>query len=261
MPDTIDPPPAEPAPLRPVSDGRGGTVWTCQPCRLPTRRRTAVRTRDVMTRDVISVGPDTSAKRAAQVMAEHGFAALPVVDPGNRLLGIVATADVLRDRVPGDPRLHVRREIEHPAATLPMLVREVMTTAVRSVTPDDDLADVAHLLVGARLRSLPVVDRDVVVGIVSRRDVLRTLARDDADIHRDVLRLVEGYTGDPGCWDVRVDDGVTTVRRTRGAPGISRAVEEFAVQRLATSVPGVLSVHVLPSSPVTRPPVSPEARP
>lgn len=136
-----------------------------------------------------------------------------------------------------------------------------MTTQVRTATPDDDVADVAQLLVEARLRSVPVVDKGVVVGIVSRRDVLRTLARDDADIRRDVLRLVEAYTGAGGCWDVRVDDGVTTVRRTSGAPGVSHAVEEFAVQRLATSVPGVLSVHVLPSSPVVRPRRRPVVRP
>lgn len=220
-----------------------------------------MRTREVMTRDVVTVRPDTSAKHAGELMAERGFAALPVVDDRNRLLGIVAEADVLRDRIPEDPRLHARRDIERPAATLPLLVEGVMTTAVRTVSPDDDVADVAQLLVDARLRSMPVVDQDVVVGIVSRRDVLRTLARDDADIRRDVVRLVEDYTGDVGCWEVQVDDGLTTVRRTSGAPGVSRAVEEFAVQRLATSVPGVLAVHVLPASSVAHPPVRPEARP
>ncbi len=65
--------------------------------------------RDVMTREVVTVGPETSAGYAAEVMAEHGFAALPVVDGDGRLVGIVAEADVLRDRMPPDPRLHLRR--------------------------------------------------------------------------------------------------------------------------------------------------------
>ena len=220
-----------------------------------------MRTSDVMTRTVVTVGPETSVKHAGELMAERGFAALPVVDDGNRLLGIVAEADVLRDRIPEDPRLHQRRDLGHSAGKLPMLVREVMTTAVRTVAPDDDIADVAQLLVEARLRSVPVVGHGVVVGIVSRRDVLRTLARDDTDIRRDVLRLVEGYTGDPGCWDVRVDDGLTTVRRTRGAPGVSRAVEEFALEQLVTRVPGVVAVHVLPPSAEVASPVLPPAVP
>jgi CBS domain-containing protein len=62
-----------------------------------------VQARDVMTHEVVTVGPDTSAKYAAEVMAAHGFAALPVVDAADRLVGIVAEADVLRDRMPQDP--------------------------------------------------------------------------------------------------------------------------------------------------------------
>jgi CBS domain-containing protein len=205
-----------------------------------------------MTTEVVTVGPDTSAKYAGELMAEHGFAALPVVDDDGRLLGIVAEADVLRDRLPQDPRLHLRRdglERDDAREDVPLLVRGVMTTAVRSVEPTSDLADLARLLTGSRLRSVPVVAGDALVGIVSRRDVLRALVRPDADIRADVLRLVEAYTGDLGCWDVQVTEGVTSVRRTRGAPDVSPAVEEFALRRLVTTVPGVVAVHVLPAVP------------
>lgn len=208
--------------------------------------------RDVMTREVVTVGPDSSAKHAGELMAEHGFAALPVVDGGNRLVGMVAEADVLRDRIPEDPRLHLRRDTEHRDA-VPLLVGGVMTTAVRSVEPPADVADLARLFVDAHLRSVPVVEDGVVVGIVSRRDLLRAMVRPDTDIRADVLRLVEGYTGDPGCWDVRVTEGVTTVRRTQGTPEFSHAVEDFAVQRLVTTVPGVVAVHVLPTVPAPAP--------
>lgn len=209
--------------------------------------------RDVMTREVVTVGPDTSAKYAGELMVEHGFAALPVVDPDDRLLGIVAEADVLRDRIPEDPLLHLRRDTHDEDVVLPLLVRGVMTTAVVTVEPSADVADLARLLVDGRLRSVPVVEDGVVVGIVSRRDVLRTLVRPDADIRSDVLRLIEGYTGDLGCWDVRVTDGVTSVHRTSGTPQVSRSVEEFALQRLARTVPGVVAVHVLPDVPAPAP--------
>ena len=140
---------------------------------------------------------------------------------------MVGEADVLRDRVPSDPRLHVRRDAEQHDVALPLLVRGVITTAVRSVEPRSDVADLARLFVDGHLRSVPVVEDGVVVGIASRRDVLRLLIRPDDEIRADVLRLVEGYTGDLGCWDARVTEGVTTVRRTKGAPEVARSVAAY----------------------------------
>ncbi|RBY82388.1 hypothetical protein DQ238_03570 [Geodermatophilus sp. TF02-6] len=209
-----------------------------------------------MTREVVTVGPETSAKYAAEVMAEHGFAALPVLDDDDRLVGIVAEADVLRDRLPQDPRLHVQRsEPPKPPASL---VHGVMTRGVRTVEPTADLADVARLFVDDRLRSVPVVDGERLVGIVSRRDLLRTLVRPDEQIRDDLLRLVEGYTGELGSWSVSVSDGLATIRRTRGVPDPSAEVEEQAVSALARTVGGVVGVRVLSSGdPGTPAPASP----
>ena len=177
--------------------------------------------RDVMTREVVTVGPDTSAKYAAEVMAGRGFAALPVVDDAEHLVGIVAEADVLQDRLPPDPRLHLRRDEEVPDHPPPLLVRGVMTVGVRTVDVGADVADLARLLVDGRLRSVPVLEHGRLVGIVSRRDLLAALVRPDDEIRGDLLRLVEGYTGEPGCWDVTVTEGVATIRRTRGTPEVS----------------------------------------
>jgi CBS domain-containing protein len=203
-----------------------------------------VQVREVMSRQVVTVGPDTSVKHAGEVMAAQGFAALPVVDDDNRLIGIVAEADVLRDRIPADPRLHLRRGTEAPDATHPLHVGGVMTTAVRAVDASTDISDVARLFVDDRLRSVPVLEDDVVIGIVSRRDVLKALVRPDAEIRDEVMHLVEEYTGDLGCWEVRVTDGIVSVRRTRGAPGVSPAVEEFAIEQLLQTVAGVIAVHL-----------------
>jgi CBS domain-containing protein len=202
-----------------------------------------VQARDVMTRDVVTVGPATSAKHAAEVMAEHGFAALPVVDDEGRLVGIVAEADVLRDRVPQDPLLHLRRGGAPPAPP-GLLVRDTMTAAVRTAEPTTDVADLARLFVNEHLRSVPVVQDGLVVGIVSRRDVLRVLVRPDDDIRADVRHLVEGYTGEPGSFEVAVGEGVAHIRRTKGGPQVSKAVEDLALRRLATTVPGVVAVDV-----------------
>ncbi|MGY1739611.1 MULTISPECIES: CBS domain-containing protein [unclassified Blastococcus] len=207
--------------------------------------------RDVMTRAVVTVGPDTSAEYAGEVMAEHGFAALPVVDADGRLVGIVAEADVLRDRLPRDPRLHLRRDPE-PARVLPLLVRGVMTAGVRSVDPTADVSDVAQLFVDGHLRSVPVVDGGRVVGIVSRRDLLRALVRTDPQIRTELLDLVERYTGETGAWEVAVTEGVATVRRTSGASLDPPGTEERALTALARTVGGVVAVEVLPPAPADR---------
>ena len=204
--------------------------------------------RDVMTREVFTVGPDTSAKYAAEVMAERGYAALPVVDDDSRLVGIVAEADVLEGGLPSDPRLHLRRDEERPDQSPPLLVRGVMTVGVRTVDAGSDIADVARLSADDGLRSVPVLEHGRLAGIVSRRDLLAALVRPDPEIRHDLLRLVEGYTESPGGWDVTVVEGVATIRRTRETPEVPAAVEERALGSLARTVAGVISVRILPAS-------------
>jgi CBS domain-containing protein len=202
-----------------------------------------VQVRDVMTHEVVTVGPDTSAKYAAEVMTGRGYAALPVVDDDRRVVGIVAEVDVLRERIPQDPRLHLRREAP-AAAPPPTLVRGVMTSPARTVPVTADIADVARLFLDQRLRSVPVVDGERLAGIVSRRDVLRTLVRSDDEIATDVRRLVESYTGGFDDWQVRVAQGAVTLSPRTGAPasatGTDAASEERAVLTLARTVPGVV---------------------
>jgi CBS domain-containing protein len=191
-----------------------------------------------MTPEVVTVGSATSTKYAAEVMAERGFAALPVIDDDGQVVGIVAEADVLRDRLPHDPRLHARRD-DGDREVPSLLVRGVMTTQVRTVDVGADVSDVARLFVDDRLRSVPVVEHGRLAGIVSRRDLLRTLVRPDDEIRGDLLRLVEG---------------MATILRTRGAPQVSRDVEEGALRALAGTVAGVVHVQVgVRPDPHTRP--------
>jgi CBS domain-containing protein len=181
-------------------------------------------------------------------MTERGYAALPVVDDDYRLVGIIAEADVLQDRLPPDPRLHLRRDDQGDEHIPPLLVRGVMTTGVRTVDSGADVADVARLFVDGGLRSVPVLEHGRLAGIVARRDLLAALVRRDPDIRHDLMRLVEGYTGEIGCWDVGVTEGVATIGRTRGEPEVSAQVEERALRSLAHTVPGVVSVRILPAS-------------
>jgi CBS domain-containing protein len=206
-----------------------------------------------MTHEVVTALPESSAKDAAELMVAGGFAALPVVDEQGRLVGIVAEADVLRDRLPPDPRLHLRRDGPVGAAQARLTVGAVMTREVRSVDPTADISDVARMVVEEALRSLPVVHGQRLVGIVSRRDLLRALVRSDEAVRRDVLALIEGYTGAPGCWDVHVTEGVATIRRMRGEPDGGPAVEERALRALALTIGGIVAVRIPPPE---RPPTA-----
>jgi CBS domain-containing protein len=227
------------------------------------REEAVVQVREIMTGSVATVGPDSSAKAAAEVMASRGFAALPVVDDSRAVIGIVAEADVLRSRLPQDPRLHLRRDDVDPPIP-PLLVRGVMTTPVRTVPATADVADLAHFFLDEGLRSVPVLDGDRLVGIVSRRDVLKALGRPDDEIGREVRRLVESYTGRADAWTVEVDEGVVSLTEpavvppqvappadARNAAGADIAdtdasVEATAVGTLARTVAGVVAVRFGP---------------
>jgi CBS domain-containing protein len=176
--------------------------------------------RDIMTSPVVTVTPDTSLKDAAAALVEHGINAVPVVDGGRRLVGIVSEADLLR---PKEPR--------------PRTVREVMTRAVYTIPEDADAAAAARLMLRHNLKSIPVVAGGLVVGMVARRDLLRLVARSDQDIHADLERRLKEEVAALQRLGIDVSDGVVTFRGPIGAP--ARELSKL----LARAIPGVVEVR------------------
>ncbi len=138
-----------------------------------------MRAREIMTRSVVTVRAGDPAKQAAGLLAEHRITAMPVLDETGRLVGMVSEADLLAHRVAHDPRSHLWRD-EQPQPDPAHTVGEVMTRTVVSLGPDADTASLAEVMLDRDLRSIPIVDGGSVVGIVSRRDLLRTLVRSPA---------------------------------------------------------------------------------
>jgi CBS domain-containing protein len=126
-----------------------------------------MRARDVMSNPVISVRPHVPARAAAALLVSHGFTAAPVVDAEGRVHGIATEADLMRGRIAPEGAL-VEYEPEP-------LVSDVMSRAV-GMPPDADLADVVASMLETGARSIPIIDRGRLVGIVTRRDVLRVVA-------------------------------------------------------------------------------------
>lgn len=130
-----------------------------------------MRVDDVMSSPAVTVRPGTPVRAAAALLAAHGFTAAPVVGESGALTGLVTEEDLVRDRIP-----HAHDATAAPPAT----VADVLGPgAPRSVAPGDDLAAVARVLATPGVRTLPVVDGGRLVGVVTRRDLLRVVAHQE----------------------------------------------------------------------------------
>ena len=191
--------------------------------------------RQIMTTPVLTVRPDTSVREAATLLLEHRITAAPVLDAGGELIGIVSESDLVVDRFGHDPRNRVRPVQDEPPG--PQTVGEVMTTTVIALGPSADAADLAETMLGSDVRSIPIVEGATVIGIVSRRDLLRTLVRDDDVIRAEIVDRIADYRGPTGTWDVQVTDGAVLIIGDLDDDG-------RAAVALARTVPGVGSVHL-----------------
>ena len=195
-----------------------------------------MRAKDLMTTPVVTVRPDTPAKEAARLLASRGFTALPVVD-ADTVLGVVTEADLIDGRILPDPRSLIGDDPPPPSEPRAHLVADGMTSDPVVVASTTDAVEVARVMLERHLRTLPVVDDGRLVGIVTRRDLLRTIARHDRDIAQDVRhRLAIACRGS---WNVDVTDGVVTLSSDR-----ADASERHVAQVVAAALPGVLGVHL-----------------
>jgi len=188
-----------------------------------------------MTTAVLTLPPDMPLKAAAAALADRNVASAPVVDGSGRLVGIVSELDLLAQDVPPDPLARMS-SVPPDTAPLPETVQEVMTREVITLPPSADAALFLRHMLLDRVVCIPVTEEDRVVGVVSRRDLLRLFARPDADIAADVEAALAAALPD-GDWAVTVRAGV--VELTGGAAG-----RPEVAHRVAQAVPGV--VRVLP---------------
>ncbi|MCM1972938.1 CBS domain-containing protein [Streptomyces sp. G1] len=184
---------------------------------------------DLMTDEVVSVAPGTAFKDVAKLLAQYDISGVPVLDDEDRVVGVVSQTDLLARTVPG----------HHPSeqgitATGPPTAGDVMSTPAVTVHAEETVADAARLMTRRGIERLPVVDvEDRLVGIVTRRDLLRMFLRPDSEIRRrvtdEVLSEVLGVpTGDV---EVHVVDGIVAldghVERRSQLPVLLSLVEQL----------------------------------
>ena len=141
--------------------------------------------RDIMTRKLVTLGPDMIAPDAAEILLKNGISGAPVVDADGQLLGLLSEYDCLRAVAAADYEMDAHDVIE--------TVRELMTTEVQTIPPDMGLFSIAHEFVQLRVRRFPVVEDGHLLGQVSRRDALRAAV----EIHRKLIQARHSYPDYP----------------------------------------------------------------
>lgn len=187
-----------------------------------------LRAGDVMSRPVVSVQGSTPLREAGVVLADYGFAGLPVVDESGVLLGMLSGGDVLR-----------------AGSLAEDTARAAMTTPALTVDITSHIDEIGRLLVGRGIRSIPVVDGDGrVLGIVSRGDLLRLDLTSDEVVAVGAQKLLDDYTGRRR-WVAQVRQGEITVAgvfdgdaERRIAVALMRMVPGARDIRLGAGVPG-----------------------
>ncbi|QRP50360.1 HPP family protein [Amycolatopsis sp. FDAARGOS 1241] len=132
-------------------------------------------TRDIMSTPVLAVTPSASLAEAAREMLCRGFTSLPVVDAGGRLVGVVDEADLVRAGFPDPARELGNADRRATPAAGSDTVEAVMHTPGVAVPADLDPAELARRMTDAGVRALPVVEHELLVGVVTFQDVLRVL--------------------------------------------------------------------------------------
>lgn len=199
--------------------------------------------RELMTRDVATVGADTPYKAIADLLDARKISAVPVVDADRRVVGVVSEADLLAKiefEGAAEPAPFFDRNRKARAKAGGTTAGEVMTSPAVTITADESVTAAARVMDRKRVKRLPVVDGDGrLVGIVSRRDLLSVFVQTDeairAEVAEDVFRRILWI--EPPLVAVDVEDGVVTLTGDLE----QRSVVDIAV-RLTTAVDGVVGV-------------------
>ncbi len=177
----------------------------------------------VMTDDVVRAEYGTPFKEVARLLADHRISGLPVVDEDEHVIGVISETDLMTRQVltPGsrEPGRHFRalltmtarrQAVKAKARTAGQLMSEPPVT----VHADDTIVEAARTMAERQVERLPVIDEeDRLVGIVTRRDLLRVFLRPDAEIREEVVHevLVNTLGVAPRSIAVSVTEGVVTL--------------------------------------------------
>ncbi|NGO40913.1 CBS domain-containing protein [Streptomyces ureilyticus] len=178
---------------------------------------------EVMTSEVIGARQETPFKDVAQLLARHRISGLPVVDADDKVLGVISETDLIRRQAAkaerdrgGRFRLPaLRRKVRiSTAKARAMTAGQLMSTPAITVHPEQPVADAARVMERHHIERLPVVDEeDRLIGIATRRDLLRVFLRTDEEIRQEIIDevMTRAMCLPPHTIIVSVHDGTATL--------------------------------------------------
>ena len=206
---------------------------------------------DVMTTPAVSVRPDTSFKQIAEMLLSRQISSVPVVDDAGRVLGVVSASDLF-GRVVAAARSPHRGRAGHAAQGHVQRQAAVVTAAglmsqpALCVPAALSMVEAARRAADAQVRRMPVVNEaGILVGILTRSDLLRVFLRRDDDIRDHIANdlVAEQFCLDPTALSVSVHDGVVSLRGQVEHPAV--------VDSLVDAVRTVVGVVEVDSSQLT----------
>jgi CBS domain-containing protein len=196
---------------------------------------------EVMTERVIAVSQDADFKHIAHVLREFRVSASPVISDQGVVVGVVSEADLLCK--PAEPDLPVgltrlRWRLGEESKTTAITADQLMTSPAVTIRPDAPVAVAARVMRDRCLKRLPVVDeRNQLIGIVSRADVLSVYERADSDIRAEVNETITSEFGPDGI-NVTVTAGVVTL-----AGSVSHEKTALGLTARVRHIEGVVAVR------------------
>ena len=204
-----------------------------------------MKVQQIMTTDVLTIGPEAEIRDVARLFVEHGISGLPVCGARREILGVVSEGDILfKEQGPRGQSMLARfggkapKELEKALA---VKVSEAMTAPAITTSPYTSVAQAARLMSEHGINRLPVVRGGELVGIVTRTDLVRAFVRSDEDIRQEIVEDVLRKTlwlEVPEVMQVDVDRGAV---RLYGH--LETSSDASLLVRLVTRVPGVVSVQ------------------
>ncbi|MER6283150.1 CBS domain-containing protein [Streptomyces sviceus] len=204
----------------------------------------------VMTAEVVHATYGTPFKEVARLLREHRISGLPVIDEDDKVIGVISETDLMTHQAempdPYEPKKHFRftdltptakkRAVKARARTAGQLMSEPPVT----VHADNTIVEAARTMAQNAVERLPVLDEEGrLVGIVTRRDLLKVFLRPDAEIRTEVIEevLVRALWLAPRSVDVSVTEGVVTL-----AGHVERKSEKEIAVSMTDRVDGVVAV-------------------
>jgi len=203
--------------------------------------------KDVMSTEVVTVGPETPVKEVARILGERRVSGVPVVSEEGDVVGVISESDVVA-REAGftleteveRKRFSLRRKHE-PMVAPARRASDVMTAPAITMEPYRSVSSAAQRMSERRIHRIPVVSHGALIGIVSAGDLVRAFARPDDEIAgevRDEIRERLEVIGDSRVVDVSLEDGCVTLLGT-----VTRRSTAESLVTAARGVPGVIEVR------------------